>query len=211
MTTLLLSQGVPMLLAGDELSHTQGGNNNAYCQDNEISWLNWTLNEEKEDFLEFVRRVIGVWQDHPVLQRRKFLHGSPTRGSETNDIVWYEPTGKPMTNKAWSAPSARCLGYVLSGEALDEIDERGEKIVGSSLLLLLNAHHEPLSFQMPRGRQRQEWECLLDTADPRGESVSYFTGQKYELKGRAVAVLRLKKRPGSIRTRRKRRTRTTGQ
>jgi glycogen operon protein len=202
--TLLFSQGVPMLLAGDELSHTQNGNNNAYCQDNEISWLDWELDEEEEDFLDYVRRVIRIWQEEPVLQRRKFLQGRPIRGSDTRDVLWLEPTGKQMTNKAWSAPFVRCLGLLLSGEAIDEVNEYGEKITGNTLLLLLNAHHEPLSFQMPRVRQRQEWERLLDTADTDTEPISYFTGQKYELAGRSLALLRLKKRPGSLRTRRRR-------
>jgi glycogen operon protein len=208
LATILLSQGVPMVLAGDELSHSQRGNNNAYCQDNEISWLHWDLDEEQQEFLEFTRRVIQIWKDNPVFQRRKFLQGRPIRGSEVKDLVWFEPSGKEMTDDAWFAPFVRSLGVVYSGNAISELNERGKKIVGDTLLLLLNAHHEPLPFTLPKERRGLEWERILDTAESEGEAKRFFAGEHYNLAGRSLALLRLIKK-GSIVKKRKRTAKKT--
>jgi glycogen operon protein len=191
MATLLLSQGVPMIRAGDELSHTQHGNNNAYCQDNEISWLHWGLTDEKKDFVDFVRQVVGIWRDHPVLQRRNFFQGRQLRGGEVKDIAWFEPTGREMNDKDWTRDYARCLGVFLPGDAMDEIDERGERITGDSLLLLLNAHHEPIPFKLPSVSPGQTWQVLLDTTGGGDLKTSWRAGQRYPLSDRSMAVLRL--------------------
>ncbi|HEX5396155.1 MAG TPA: glycogen debranching protein GlgX, partial [Candidatus Limnocylindria bacterium] len=146
LATLLLSQGVPMLLAGDELGRTQGGNNNAYCQDNEISWLDWSAVDEP--LLAFVRGLVGVFGAHPVLHRRNFLEGRPAAGSSVKDLTWYAPDGSEMTDAAWS--SAQALGLRLAGDAITETDAHGAPIVDDTLLLLLNASESRVSFALPR-------------------------------------------------------------
>jgi isoamylase len=189
-TTLLLSQGVPMLLAGDELSQTQQGNNNAYCQDNDITWLNWQLTDEQQAFCDFVRAVIRIQHIQPVFQRRKFFLGRPIRGAGIQDISWFEPSGQEMTEDAWNTGYARCLGVRLAGDLIGHVEARGEPIVGDTILLLMNAHHEAVPFTLPATREGQQWERLLDTADPQGEPRQCPGGQQYELQGRSMAVLR---------------------
>jgi glycogen operon protein len=192
--TLLLSQGVPMLLAGDELSHTQKGNNNTYCQDNELTWLNWELDAQEKDFLEFVRRVTQIWKDHPVFQRRRFFRGRPTRGSGVKDIAWLEPSGKEMSAEAWSAGFVQCLGVHLSGETGD-VDEYGRPVRDDHVMMLLNAHHEPIPFVMPTVVGYSDWEKLIDTADPKSNPSHHRGGDKYPLAGRSMAVFRVRRRP----------------
>ncbi len=171
MATLLLSQGVPMLLAGDELGQTQQGNNNTYCQDSELSWLNWTLNPDQQDFLKFVRHVIQLRATHPVLRRRQFFQGRPIRGSDIKDLIWLAPTGLEMTDEDWNVGFARCLGMLLAGDAITETDSRGRRITGESLVLLLNAHYEPINFHLPELPRVQRWEVLLNTAESAGTFV----------------------------------------
>jgi glycogen operon protein len=191
MTTLLLSAGVPMLSGGDELSRTQHGNNNAYCQDNEISWTDWTLTPERREFLEFTRRIIRIWKDHPVLRRRKFFQGRRIRGAEVIDIAWLDPSGAEMTDEMWSSPEVRGLGVRLDGDAIQEVNERGERIVGDSLLVIFNAGDQPLSFVLPPTAPSERWDTLVDTADPWQQPRSLRAGDRYDLPGHAVAVLRL--------------------
>ncbi len=192
--TLLLSQGVPMLLGGDELSHTQKGNNNAYCQDNELTWLNWELDVEQRDFLEFVRTVIRVWQENPVFHRRKFFKGRAIRGSDIKDISWFEPSGQEMCDDAWNAGFVKCLGARLAGDLIGDRDERGEPLVGDTVLLLLNAHHEALPFTLPKAKAEHRWERLLDTAERGTDPVFIEAGQQYALQARSFAVLRTRLR-----------------
>src|SRR5256714_3731487 len=137
LATLFLSQGVPMLSSGDELGHTQNGNNNTYCQDNDLTWLDWNLNPEQQKFLDFVKRVTQVWHDNPVLHRRKFFLGRKIRGSDVKDISWFEPSGQEMSDAAWDAGYVKCLGVRLAGDLTGDIDERGEPIKGDTLLILL--------------------------------------------------------------------------
>src|SRR5262249_5088978 len=152
MATLLLSQGVPMLLGGDELSHTQRGNNNAYCQDNELTWLNWELNDEQTRFLDFTRNVARIWREQPVFQRRKFFKGRAIRGSDIRDVSWFGPSGEELSDEAWNEDFVRCLGVRLAGDLIGDTDARGEPIRGDTLLLLLNAHHEEISFTVPAAK-----------------------------------------------------------
>ncbi len=188
--TLFLSQGVPMICGGDELSHTQKGNNNAYCQDNDLTWLNWDLTAEQKDFLEFVRKAASIWRDQPVFQRRKFFLGRGIRGTGVTDISFFEPSGKDMLDETWDTGFIRCMGVRLAGDLIGDVDERGEKIVGDTLLLLLNAHHEPLPFVLPAPKEGQHWERLLDTANL-AESTQVWKGSEpYPLKERSLAVLR---------------------
>ena len=190
MTTLILSQGVPMLLAGDELSHTQQGNNNTYCQDNELTWLTWELTAEQQDFCDFVRAVIQLRRTHPVFQRRKFFQDRAIHGADVHDIAWFECSGQEMSEEAWHSGYVRCLGVQLAGDQIGDMDERGEPVRDDTILLLLNAHYEAIPFTLPARSEGQEWERLFDTADPHGEPVCCLGGEQYALQGRAVVVLR---------------------
>ncbi|MGO9463465.1 MAG: glycogen debranching protein GlgX [Isosphaeraceae bacterium] len=193
--TLLLSQGVPMLLGGDELSHTQGGNNNAYCQDNNTTWLDWdSIDERKQRFLEFVRKASWIWRSQPVLQRRKFFKGRPIRGAGVKDLSWLGPNGQEMSDEAWAVGSVRSLGMRLAGDLVEEVDERGEPIVGETLLVLFNAHFEPVPFTLPEHQPERYWERLLDTAEPSAEPGAFEGGQEYDLRDRSVVVLKLRER-----------------
>jgi glycogen operon protein len=183
--TLMISHGVPMLLSGDEIGHTQNGNNNGYCQDNEITWLSWNLDEAQKSFLDFVSRVIRLRHEQPVLRRRRFLHGQPVRG-----VQWLSPDGQEMTQEDWNTAYVRCLGMLLSGENIGEVDERGVPVIGDTLLVLLNAAAEPIPFTLPV-RPEDHWEPVLDTAKPVSDSAKFAGGHVYELQGRAVAIFRL--------------------
>jgi isoamylase len=197
--TLLLSVGVPMISGGDELGRTQGGNNNAYCQNNEISWTTWEPTPERRDFLDFTRRLIRIWKDHPVLRRRKFFQGRRIRGADVLDIAWLDSSGREMTDAMWSSPDVRCLGVRLNGDAIDEVDERGARIVGDTLLLLLNADDVPIAFTLPLMRPEERWETLIDTADPWAPPRRLRPGGRYELLSRSMAVLKLNCRKEDLR------------
>jgi isoamylase len=188
-TTLMLSQGVPMMLAGDELSHTQGGNNNAYCQDNEISWLDWNLDERKQRFLEFVRKVTTIWQEQPVLKRRKFFQGRSIRGEGIKDLSWFGPNGKDMSDGDWGG-HVRCIGMRLAGDLIGEVNDRGEPIIGDTLLVLMNAYHEPIPFALPPTREDHRWELLFDTADDNVGPAIPPPNEPYPLRDRSLALFR---------------------
>ena len=192
LATLLFSQGVPMLLAGDEIGHTQQGNNNTYGQDNELSWLDWELTDEKKSLLEFVQKAITIRHANPALRRRRFFQGRPIRGEQIKEIYWLDPTGKPMTDEAWNAGFVKCIGVLLNGE-IGEVDDRGEPIVGDWILILLNAHHEPMVFNFPLvAQKRPELEVLIDSAHPERESETVRVGpaEPYRLEARSIAVFR---------------------
>jgi glycogen operon protein len=193
LASLLLSQGVPMLLAGDEIGRTQQGNNNTYCQDNELSWVDWSLAQANGDLLEFSRFLIRIFHQHPVLRRRKFFQGREIRGSEVKDLTWFRPDGQEMNDEDWGIPFIRCLGLRLAGDAIDEMDAQGNRIEDDTLLLLLNEYHEPISFSLPN-QGNAGWELVLDTWEPlpAPSALSYRGGDAYELKERSLALLRLK-------------------
>ena len=165
LATLLLSQGVPMLAHGDELGRTQGGNNNGYCQDNEITWVDWDLDDDRQSLLEFTRRVIHLRRDHPVFRRRRFFAGAAEHGGESDlrDIAWMTPTGGHMSDEAWSSDHAFAVMVFLNGDAIDEPDLRGEEVVDDSFLLLFNSHWEKKQFQLPGAEYGREWTAVLDT------------------------------------------------
>lgn len=188
LSTLLLSQGVPMLLAGDEMGRTQQGNNNAYCQDNEISWLNWKLQAGDRELLSFVQKLVRLRKQHPVFRRKHFFEGRPIKGAEIKDIVWLNPSGQEMSEEEWNQSFARCLGVYLSGEALDERDERNLPVRDDSFLLLLNAHDDEIAFTLPAYRTDVRWHRVLDTADPKAASGDYSAGEPYRLHGRSMAL-----------------------
>ncbi|HWG36778.1 MAG TPA: glycogen debranching protein GlgX [Terriglobales bacterium] len=160
MATLFLSQGVPMMLSGDEIGRTQGGNNNAYCQDNEVSWLDWEAADA--EFLAFCQALVGFYRAHPVLRRRQWFQRRAIRG--VADISWFRPDGSPMSDEDWEKGYAKALMVFLNGAALPARDQRGAPIHDDSFLLLFNAHHEALEFRLPGAEYGKEWALLLDTA-----------------------------------------------
>ena len=164
LATLFLSQGVPMLLQGDELGRTQQGNNNVYCQDNELSWQNWNFTELQQKQLAFTKELVAFWKQHPVLHRRKFFRGRKIRGADVKDITFLDPTGNEMLDEAWSAGFVQCMGVLLPGNALTEIDEKGQRVVGDTLLILFNAYHDRLDFNLPNAPDDGKWEVAIDTA-----------------------------------------------
>ncbi|HEX8686772.1 MAG TPA: glycogen debranching protein GlgX, partial [Pyrinomonadaceae bacterium] len=194
LATLLLSQGVPMLVAGDESGRTQEGNNNAWCQDNEISWVRWELDEQGRDLLEFTRQLIKIFHRHPVLRRRKFFQGRPVRGAEIKDISWFRPDGQEMTDDDWRNEQARSLAVRLAGDSIDEVDERGRRVTDDTLLLLLNAHHRGASFTLPAHHAGDSWEQMLDTRESFGRRRtrrSVRGGGTYRVEARSLALFRL--------------------
>lgn len=161
LTTLFLSQGVPMLLAGDEAGRTQQGNNNAYCQDNEISWLHWDKIDQQ--LLAFSRKVIRLRQEHPAFRRLRWFRGQPVAGTKVEDIAWFQPDGSQMTEENWAMGFAKSLAVYLNGMALRTIGPKGEKILDDSFYILFNAHHEPISFRLPPPAYGKQWELILDS------------------------------------------------
>ena len=194
LTTLLISQGVPMLLGGDEFGRTQNGNNNAYCQDNELSWFHWEKWDENQKALfEFTRRLIQLRHQHPVFRRPKFFQGRRIRGSQIKDVMWFNPGGNEMSEKDWSLPLARCLGMMLSGDTIDVLGFQGEPIRDDTFLFLMNAHYETISFLLP-GQENIEWQLLLDTANESGflaEPKSFPSGDELPVIDRGVCLLKL--------------------
>jgi isoamylase len=192
LTTLLVSQGVPMLLAGDEVARTQGGNNNAYCQDNELSWMPWEWTAEQREMLAWAKRVIRLQREHSILRRRDFFRGQPIRGAGTKDVNWLRPDGEEMTEAEWLDEDVRCLGVYESGDAADVTDETGRLIIDDSLLLLLNANDQEVDFLLPRPPLDQPWTLVLDTARPTAadEATEYRGRTAYPLAPRAMAVFR---------------------
>jgi glycogen operon protein len=187
----MLSQGVPMLLAGDESGRTQQGNNNAYCQDNEITWHDWQLNQEDAGLLDFTRELIRLRRKHRVFRRRSFFQNRAIRGDGVRDIVWLDPNGSEMTDQQWHESFARTLGVFLSGRALNERNERGQIIIDSDFLLLVNAHHEQVDFDIPMQPADARWCLRLDTADAAGFNVASRVlrpGETYQLQGRSLAL-----------------------
>ncbi len=192
-STLLLSQGVPMIRMGDEIQHTAQGNNNTYCQDNELSWLNWDLKPEQQELMEFVRRLISLRRKHPVLTRRKFFQGRQIRGASVSDIVWLTARGREMQEADWNRPKVRVLGVRLNGKMLDEFDDAGDLITGSTLLVLLSAEDRDLPFVLPKIEADHYWHPVLDTSDAQHLPKHLPGGYRYPLSHHSVAVLERKR------------------
>ena len=206
LTTLLLSQGVPMISHGDELGRTQRGNNNAYCQDNELSWIDWDLGGEQRALVEFTARLVRLRLTHPVLRRRRYFQGRSIRGGGVVDVAWLAPDGRQMTDEAWNADFVRSFGMLLPGMAIEEVDERGELITGETLLILLNAHSDKVPFTLPNletslpgltsasdpaGGGRHQWLRLVDTMTARAGERLYRSGMRYPLQGRSLALFQM--------------------
>jgi isoamylase len=194
LATLFVSQGVPMLTAGDEFGRTQHGNNNAYCQDNEVSWVDWSLVRREADLLEFVRTLARLRRDHPVFRRRRFFHGRKEQDG-MRDIVWLTPSGAEMRDSDWHASYAKSLAVFVNGDAITEPGPRGEKITDESFLLLINAHHESLTFTLPGAEFGTGWHTILDTADdvPRDDPFPddvWPNGAEVAVTARSLQILR---------------------
>src|SRR5690349_8431136 len=186
--TLVLSQGIPMLLGGDEIGRTQQGNNNAYCQDNEISWFDWETMDR--GLFEFTRRVIQIRNDHPVFRRRGWFKGRPLRGKGISDIAWFRTDGGEMSEEDWQTGFAKSLMVFLNGDGLHDLDEAGKRIRDASFLLLFNAHHEALDFTLPGAMFGNTWQLVLDTAAEMGDGDgTYAAGTIVRVGARSVVVL----------------------
>ena len=182
-----------MLYAGDEWARTQNGNNNAYCHDNELSWLSWEHNAEQKELLEFTKKLIRLRRDHPVFRRPKFFQGRRIRGSEIKDVMWFNPGGNEMSDEEWASPFVRCIGVLLSGDTIDVLSFEGEPIRDETFLFLINAHFEPIVFVLP-GQEHLEWMLILDTAQEHGflpEPTKFASGDDVEVIGRGVKLLKL--------------------
>jgi isoamylase len=188
LTTLLLSQGVPMLLGGDELGRTQRGNNKAWCQDNELSWIDWEAADA--ELLAFARRLIKLRRTHPVFHRGRFLEGRIVMGSNAPDVWWFRPDGRRMTQADWRRGDARMLGVFLNGEEIPTPDSRGGRVLDDSFLLLFNAHHEPLVFTLPPRRFGRRWTLELSTADPEASGEVFPARGLTPVEPRAIVLLR---------------------
>jgi isoamylase len=191
LATLFLSQGVPMLLYGDEMGRTQHGNNNAYCQDNPLTWLDWTQRDANLALLGFTRQLMDLRRAHPLFRRRGWFQGRPIRGRGNPDIAWFDPNGSEMSDEQWQESFAKSLGVFLNGEGIATPDNEGRRVVDDSMYLCFNAHHEPLAFCMPDAEFAKEWSVLIDTSshiavpDPR----TVGAGEEMLIAGRSVVLL----------------------
>jgi isoamylase len=187
LTTLFLSQGVPMLLGGDEFGRSQGGNNNAYCQDNEVSWFNWK--DADQTLLSFTRKLIHLRRNHPVFCRRRWFQGQPIKGSRVEDIAWFLPDASEMTEEHWNTSFARSLGIYLDGLGIHWQGPKGEKIVDDSFYIIFNAHHEPVEYQLPEKKYGNEWTKVLDTTQDLSSAETLPAGGKVMAEGRSIVLL----------------------
>ncbi|HEX5405749.1 MAG TPA: glycogen debranching protein GlgX [Pseudonocardiaceae bacterium] len=195
LASLLLSQGVPMLLHGDEIGRTQSGNNNAYCQDSELSWVDWSLAGENEPLIDFVASLTAFRKEHPVFRRRRFFAGKPIgRGEELGDIAWFTPAGEEMKEQNWDDGFGKAIAVFLNGEAITDLDQRGEPVVDDSFLMAFNAHYENIEFTLPGNGYGAEWTVVVDTAT--GEVVAepgkdtVMAGGALTVTARSLVVLR---------------------
>ncbi len=191
LTTLFLSQGIPMLVMGDEMGRSQGGNNNAYCQDNELSWMDWNLRNENADLLDFTRQLIHFRHQHPVFRRQRWFQGQSIRGSNACDIAWFNPDGQAMTDEQWQVGYAKAIGVFLNGKQLPDRGPKGGQVRDNSFLLFFNAHWDLIEFALPPGLGDRSWFAVINTKEPRFiDEKILFTGTKtVPVAGRSLVVL----------------------
>jgi len=192
LATLILSQGVPMLLGGDEIGRSQGGNNNGYAQDNETSWYDWSLDRHERQLLSFTRALIRLFGQHPVLRRRRFFQGRQIRGSRVKDLTWFGTDGSEVSDEQWGAPGVKTLGVQYAGDAIDERGSRGERVVDDTLLIILNADERPVAFTLPNHEAAKRWELVFDTVHPTfgGAHGEFEGGAVYRVAERSAVCLR---------------------
>ena len=195
LATLILSQGVPMICMGDEYGRTQGGNNNAYCQDNEISWFDWNWTEEQTALHSFTRNLIELRRENPVFHRRRFFNGRAIKEKSLGDILWLNPTGHEMTEENWSDGNQRSIGMILNGEGMEEYDERGKRIKDDIFLVLLNGYWEGVNFTLPGVKEFTRWEMLMDShTDELPLDKDFPADYEFVLGPRCIYLFRLKLR-----------------
>ncbi len=195
LASLFLSQGVPMLTMGDEYGRTQNGNNNAYCQDNPLSYFDWNWDEEQKDLFRFVKEVIRIRRDNPIFHRRHFFTGHDAHGQGTGDILWINPSGKEMTDAEWQSGYVRSLGMILNGEAMDEVDMRGRPITDDTFLLLINGYWEGVDFHLPGIGKFSRWDLLLTTEDTEDAvGTTFMADRDFTLGPRSLLLFRLRAR-----------------
>ncbi len=188
LTTLFLSQGVPMLVSGDEFGRTQNGNNNAYCQDNEISWLNW--NEVDHELLSFTQKIIALRKKHPTFCRRRWFQGQPIKGIGLEDIAWFLPDGAEMSEEHWNNDFAKSLGVYLNGRGIHSVGRKGQHIIDDSFYIIFNAHHESLNYTLPLRKYGRQWEKILDTSSlDIGNKKIYDAQEVITAEGRSIVIL----------------------
>ena len=193
LATMFLSQGTPMLAHGDEIGRTQQGNNNVYCQDSPLAWMDWSLADKNSDLLAFTRKAIDLRTKHAVFRRRRFFAGKPIRwGEDMLDIVWLTPSGEAMTTADWDSGFGKSLAVFLNGNGIAEKNERGEVISDNSFMICFNAHYEDIEFTLASERLGHEWEGVLDTTHPQGDShiESAPCGSTVTIGARSLLVLR---------------------
>jgi len=193
LTTLMLSQGVPMLLGGDEMGRTQQGNNNAYCQDNELTWFNWDLSAENKELLAFTQELIAFRQQHPVFHRRNWFQGRAIHGSDVSDLGWYHPDGSYLTEEQWLENQlTKAITVFLNGKELSAPDPRGKRLLDNSFLMFFNSNHEEMTFSLPQALQPWSWQAVIDTNQPRLLSGETVYTEEEEILVKAFSLLVLK-------------------
>ena len=185
LATLLLSQGVPMLLSGDECERTQQGNNNVYCQDNKLSWFNWNWTEDQKKMFDFCCKLIAMRKESPIFSRRKFFLGRSIHGKDVYDIRWISPSGKDMTEEEWQHSFMRCMGMLLNGETMDEYDQKGKRIKDDLYLLIVNSYWKAIKFKLP---DKEKWELVIDTHE--GGFADKIVDTKYPVAPRSLVLIR---------------------
>ena len=191
MSTLILSQGVPMITMGDEYGRTQGGNNNTYCQDNETSWFDWTWNDRQEAFFWFTRCLLNIRRDSPIMHRRRFFLGRAIHGKDVKDIRWLRTDGKDMTDDDWNSSHVRCLGMLLNGQVMEEYDHKGQRITDGIYLLLINSYWEPVPFMFPKKQHlRGSWKVLVNTYSTENMEKHTEVHKHLELPARSLLLLK---------------------
>jgi len=187
LATLIFSQGVPMLSHGDELGRTQQGNNNAYAQDNQITWVDWDLDDRERELAAFTRKLIAIRQNHPTLRRRHFFRGTAVEGSEHKDVTWLHPSGHELTPEEWRNPDAHALGMLIDGAATDEVDERGHAVRSDTLLLLFNGGEQNVQFTLPAQDGQKIWVVMVDTAR---RELPVVRGSAVDVQAHSLMLLR---------------------
>ena len=189
LTTLFLSQGVPMLVAGDEMGRTQQGNNNAYCQDNEISWLDWE--HQDTELQEFTRQLIHLRREHAAFSRKSWFKGEPVKGDGIEDIAWFLPDGSQMNEEHWQQDFAKSVAVFLNGQGLHAVNSEGNKVIDDNFYIIFNAHHEPLDYKLPEKKYSTDWHVLIDTSKPAFNPTNkvYHAGEVINVEGRSVILL----------------------